>query len=67
MTEPSLRESLTNWQTGAFFLIGSAAVGLLVVSIITGTVPTSGVVGLLSFAAGAVLFFVVASYLQYGR
>jgi hypothetical protein len=67
MTEPSLRESLANWQTGAFFLVGSAAVGLLVVSLIRGAVPTSGVVGLLSFAAGAVLFFLAASYLLYGR
>lgn len=67
MTEPSLRKSLATWQTGALFIIGSAAGGLLVASIITGAVPTSGVVGLLSFAAGAILFFVVASYLLYGR
>jgi len=67
MSEPSLRESLANWQTGALFVLGGAAVGLLTVSIVRGAVPTSGVVGLLSFAAGALLFFVVASYLQYGR
>lgn len=53
------------WQTGAFFLLVSALVGIGVGTVIGSFRP--GVLALAGIIIGAILTFLLLSYLLYGR
>jgi hypothetical protein len=63
MAEKSVVDLVEEWQTGAFLILGSALAGG-VLAVASGA---SGTTALLVFGGGAVLAFLVLSYLLYGR
>ncbi|SEW11852.1 hypothetical protein [Halobacterium jilantaiense] len=65
MTERTAVDLVEEWQTGAFLLLASALAGFVAASAVGRGVASS--LGLPTFAGGAVLTFLVLSYLFYGR
>lgn len=66
MAEKSAVEFIEEWQTGVMLLLGCAMVGI-VVGAVLGSSSDSGPIGLLGFFGGAILAFLTASYVLYGR
>lgn len=65
MSEKSTVELIEDWQTGAFFVIGSILIGVIV-AVIGGSV--GGLIGAVAgFLGGTGLAFLALSYLLYGR
>jgi len=65
MAENDVVAFLEEWQTGVLFVLGSALVGVVFGGIAGST--WSGSAGVLGFAAGAAVAFLLFSYLSYGR
>ncbi|WP_323192686.1 hypothetical protein [Halostella sp. PRR32] len=65
MTEKNAVELVEQWQTGFFFVIGSALFGALLATLLSSIKPPVG--GLIGFFGGVALAFLAFSYLSYGR
>lgn len=65
MVEKNAVGFFEEWQTGAFFVLASALVGAVVGGLVGSS--GSGYLGFIGFFAGAVLAFLIVSYLRYGR
>ena len=65
MAEKNFVEFVEEWQTGALFIVGSALVGAVLGGLVGS--PGSGYLGLGGFVVGAILAFLLFSYLRYGR
>lgn len=67
MAEKSAVGLIQEWQTGALLIILSFIIGSISLIGLGSLLPTSPVVGLSVFLGGAVVAFVVLSYIIYGR
>jgi hypothetical protein len=65
MPEKNVVEFIEEWQMGVLFVL-AAILGGVVVSTAIG-LPESGLLGPVGFFTGAILTFLLFSYLRYGR
>ena len=65
MSEKTIVDLIEEWQTGFFLLLGAVFVGFCTAVLLASV--SSPVGGLAGFAGGAILAFLVFSYLLYGR
>ena len=67
MDEKSGVDFIEEWQTGAFLIVLSVGIGAALVIGFTSVIPSTPVALLSVFFVGAVVAFLLSSYIIYGR
>ena len=67
MAEKNAVDFIEEWQTGAFLIVLSISVGAVLVIGFNSVIPSTPVAILSVFFVGAVVAFLLSSYIIYGR